>query len=59
MYYYDTVTLTLVVQWNIVIALVYKIYFNLNALLEYVGLFATPGHKMLFQYNQLMYELSV
>ena len=32
-------------------------YFNLNALLEHVGLFAAPGHKMLFQYNQLMYEL--
>ena len=30
---------------------------NLNALLEHVGLFATPGHKILFQYNQLMYEL--
>ena len=48
--------LTLVVQWNIVIALVYKIYFNLNALLEHVGLFAAPDHEMLFQYNQLMYE---
>ena len=57
MYYYDTVTLTLVVQWNIVTALVYEIYFNLNALLEHVGLFVAPGHEMLLQYNQLMYEL--